>query len=30
MKNEILKAVKEFAGKTEFDDDITLIIICKE
>jgi sigma-B regulation protein RsbU (phosphoserine phosphatase) len=30
MKNEILKAVKEFSGKTEFDDDITLIIIYKE
>jgi sigma-B regulation protein RsbU (phosphoserine phosphatase) len=30
MKNEILKAVKDFSGTTEFDDDITLIIIYKE
>lgn len=30
LKNEILKAVKEFSGKTEFEDDITLIIIYKE
>ena len=30
MKNEILKTVREFSGKIEFDDDITLIIICKE
>jgi len=30
MKNEILKAVEEFSGKIEFDDDITLIIIYKD
>lgn len=30
MRNEILKAVEEFSGKIEFDDDITLLIIYKE
>lgn len=30
MKNEILKAIKEFSGSVEFDDDITLLIIHKE
>lgn len=30
MKNEILKAVEEFSGKIEFDDDITLLIIYKD
>ena len=30
MKNEILKAVEEFSGKIEFDDDITLIITYKD
>lgn len=30
IKNEILKAVREFSGKIEFDDDITLLIIYKE
>lgn len=30
MKNEILKAVEEFSGSIEFEDDITLIIIYKD
>ncbi len=30
IRNEILRAIKEFSGKVEFDDDITLLIIYKE